>query len=1158
MAWQSSQARRAPYLAALLGTGSFLALASMAAHAADAVAPAAAAAPVEEVLITGSLIQGAAAVGVPVTVLGQEDFERTGAITVADMLKQVPGISVDLNVSVNTTSGGNRQRLQNTTIHGLSSGTAVYALLMIDGRRYPAQGTNLQNLDPSIIPTLAVERLDVLAAGASATYGSDAVSGVFNIILKHNYDGAISNARVSWSTDFGWEGRTIQASQLFGRTWDEWAGMGKGSIALTYEWWDKSRIYGQGRDYYTTNMEPWGYDDRTFMGMNIAGIISTGNPASATGIPARRSGDTQLFANLGTHFCDNCFSVPAGTGTSFQNFGAQTSQVSWATVLANKGVKTQIIPELYSWMNPKQANNAFVATFDQEILPDVFGLGPVSLFVTGFYQNRRGSNAYIPGYSPCTSCITPANGLTVPTTNPYFPTGVPAGTVVRAHFTVTPNFIPFSDNFIIDRQLQFGFKLDELPFDWQGTIFGSLSETHANDHNNGINANNLSAALGNTIASQAASGLAGPRAAYTKPATLPFLNPFCDRSQFQCDSPGLLAYITSQRLDDSVYHEREYGANFSGPVFDLPGGPLAAAVGFGLLRQSFHVVNDTTETTFSNEILSHSYQFNKYRNWSATGQLNIPVFGPDFNFPGAEGLVIDLGYRVDKYDEFGWVKTPKIGVNWLVGFGLTGRAAYGTSFTAPGFGNVTDYQGVRSTNELFNSADTRSVSLALNCPSVASAGIVAGTVSPGSLQAVLNPQRFGCPAVPALGLPAGPPDPGTVNSFNSFVNPVGLQLNVSLDFLQGKSLEPEHSKQWSLGLNWTPRPDDPIVGVLAGLSLDAEYWHIKLEDRIGTLNVGGSNLATSVNDPKAIDLTQPVDIQTADMFATRYLVAPRPDLPTTAPQNAAFKAFVDEIVARGKCLCNPAALTSVKFIDISGIANTGWTERAGIDMRVRYDMDIGNLGTLGLSASAALETRNRSRNPGGPIVDTTFSHVDRTTGVYTGANSGSHITGTRFVVSWTDPEGHWVVAPDFQYIPHSNSGTTLPACFWHPDFGPGNPASTPYGGLCYPGAPFWEQPRITYAPGTAAAIANQEQRWAGLYHPAEVFANLSVSYNTLDMPTNSYLQNIRIAVNVINVANRVPRLGYDPRTSSGSARVRGGGGGDDMQRQVSVSLTKAW
>src|SRR5690349_21462783 len=100
MTRQSSYARRASYLAALLGTGSFLSLAASPAFAGAAPAPAAgappaAAAPVEEVLITGSIIQGAPAVGVPVTALGQEEFQEAGAITISDMLKNVPVMQVD-------------------------------------------------------------------------------------------------------------------------------------------------------------------------------------------------------------------------------------------------------------------------------------------------------------------------------------------------------------------------------------------------------------------------------------------------------------------------------------------------------------------------------------------------------------------------------------------------------------------------------------------------------------------------------------------------------------------------------------------------------------------------------------------------------------------------------------------------------------------------------------------------------------------------------------------------------------------------------------------------------------------------------------------------------------------------------------------------------
>lgn len=1140
-------------LTRLAGTASLFALAAGVAHAQAPAAAAAAPPTAEEVTVTGSLIRGAEAVGVPVTALGAEEFVRTGAVTVADLLREIPSVSVVETVGVTQTSGGNRQRLQNSTIHGINSGTAVYALLMIEGRRYPAQGTNLQNIDPSIVAPLAVQRIDIFAAGASATYGSDAVSGVFNVVLKRGFDGATLMGRVGLSTDLGWESHTIESSAQFGRTWDNWLGLGPGDIAITYDWWEQGRVYGQARDYETPNFEPWGFDDRTFMGMNKAGIISTGSPASSLSLPATVAGGVALQASLGTRYCSNCFSVPVGTGW---DFGTQAPgpAVNWATLItANKGVTTQIAPQTYSWMNPAQQNNSAVLTFDQTLTQDFYGLGPVEFFVNAFYQNRRGQNAYLPGYSPCASCVTTANGVTIPTVNPYYPTGVPAGTVVRAHFTVTPDLVPFSTNYIIDRQMQFGFNFQSLPFDWNGSVFGSISETHANDHNNGVNVNMLNAALGNTIASQAAVGVLPARAAYVKPATLPFLNPFCDRALFQCDSQATLDYITSDRVDNSVYNEREYGATFNGPIFDLPGGTLRAAVGVGVLSQVFNVYNDTNEATFNKEILSHSYQFNKYTSQSITGQLNVPIIGADMGIPLVESLVLDLGYRFDHYDQFGWVRTPKIGGNWTVGYGFSFRGAYGTSFTAPGFGNLTDYQFVRSTNEMYNVPNARSVTLNLNCPGVSALGIVGGTVAPNTLQAALNPGRVGCPA--GGGLAAGPADTGTLGNFNSITAPVGLQLNLSLDYLQGKTLEPETSKQWSLGFGWAPKQDDPIFGFLNGLTVDAEYWHIKLENVIGTLTVGTAG-APGVNDPNALDRSQPIGTQTTDQRATRFIVAPRPDLQNTAPENAAFKAFIDEIVGLGKCNCDTTALQFIKFIETSGIANRGWLEKGGIDATFRYDFDLGGFGTISQSAAFSYLTRDRQRTNALTAIVDKYTAKNRGTGVLTGQDSGHQLQSARFTTVWTDMGGHWSVAPVFDWRPHKFTTATPPACFWHPDFGPAHPDKTPYGGLCYQGAPYWQQDVQTFKAGTAAALSNADQKWEGLYHPSQVFVNLSVSYTFYDEPENDYLKNLRLALNVNNLFNRYGSdITYDPRTTSGSARIREG---NDFQRVVTFTITKTW
>src|SRR5215469_13138829 len=187
---------RASKFASLLGSASLLALASAGgayAQTQTQMAQAGTGEVPEQVLITGSLIRGAPSVGVPVTNLGAQDFVQTGALTTSELFKTVPAFVVTPG-PVGTNNGGNIARENTVNLRGLDSvgGYPVRSLLMIDGYRVPPQGEHSGQRDPSIIPALAIDRVDILANGASATYGSDAVSGVMNVILKRGYDGAVS------------------------------------------------------------------------------------------------------------------------------------------------------------------------------------------------------------------------------------------------------------------------------------------------------------------------------------------------------------------------------------------------------------------------------------------------------------------------------------------------------------------------------------------------------------------------------------------------------------------------------------------------------------------------------------------------------------------------------------------------------------------------------------------------------------------------------------------------------------------------------------------------------------------------------------------------------------------------------------------------------
>src|SRR6185437_6467514 len=268
-------AKRAVKYGALLQTASFFALANVLTAQAQTAQTAQMQVP-EQVLVTGSLIHGAEAVGVPVTQLSVTDFHETGSLTVADVLKEVPSLVV-LPSSTATNPGSTLTHPQTVAIHGISSGTGTETLMMIDGMRFPVQGFGTCYIDPSIIPQLAIERVDVLADGASATYGSDAVAGVINVVLRHGFVGAISQLQYGRSTDIG--GATYQASQLYGTKWDT------GSVTVSYEYYHTEAVHGPARPYFTLNFEPFGFNNAPPIAIGTPGIVSSGvvetNPALA-------------------------------------------------------------------------------------------------------------------------------------------------------------------------------------------------------------------------------------------------------------------------------------------------------------------------------------------------------------------------------------------------------------------------------------------------------------------------------------------------------------------------------------------------------------------------------------------------------------------------------------------------------------------------------------------------------------------------------------------------------------------------------------------------------------------------------------------------------------------------------------------------------------
>lgn len=231
----------------LAGTAMSLLLAlPAAAHAQDQVAGAPAArgdSTAQEdqgdIVVTGTLIRGIAPVGTNELGLSQEDITASGALSGGEVLAQVPQVTNFFN-TVPTVPAASiffvTQRPNLRDLGGDASGTAT--LLLIDGHRAVGSGF-FTAPDPDVVPPGALERVDIVPDGGSATYGSDAVGGVINFITRRRFDGVEATARYGFADDYS----SVDANLTVGRDW------GSGSVYASYAFLDHDAIFGRDRDY---------------------------------------------------------------------------------------------------------------------------------------------------------------------------------------------------------------------------------------------------------------------------------------------------------------------------------------------------------------------------------------------------------------------------------------------------------------------------------------------------------------------------------------------------------------------------------------------------------------------------------------------------------------------------------------------------------------------------------------------------------------------------------------------------------------------------------------------------------------------------------------------------------------------------------------------
>jgi len=230
------------------------------------------------IVVTGSSIRGVPPTGSNLISLGRSDIEATGAVTTPDLLASVPQLN-----SFNTAPQASNDGF-GSFAPGLRSLPPSATLVLMNGHRLVGAGANETNPDYPLIPNLAIERVEIVADGASSIYGSDAIAGVVNFITRRRFDGVEASVTYGVADDYS----SFTANVLAGRDW------GTGSFLAAYQYADNGNITGADRDYRTLDFRNYGgVDTRS---------INCPSPNVFDGATLYAAPD---FAPNTTNYCDN-------------------------------------------------------------------------------------------------------------------------------------------------------------------------------------------------------------------------------------------------------------------------------------------------------------------------------------------------------------------------------------------------------------------------------------------------------------------------------------------------------------------------------------------------------------------------------------------------------------------------------------------------------------------------------------------------------------------------------------------------------------------------------------------------------------------------------------------------------------------------------------